>query len=324
MRLCTVLLIPLLALPYVSAHGFVHKVWIGSKTYLGNTPNAEPTPSIVRQTDNVDPVKGATNPFVNCGWDAQFAEDIADANPGDSMSFLWTGGDLSTWPHNIGPMLTYMTSCGESNCTNFNSSEASWFKIDQVGRIPGDSSGTWYQNRLFAQAGVPANTTIPSNLAPGAYLIRHEIIALHLANDKGGAEFYPSCTQIRVGGSGTGAPTKEELVELPGAYSDTDPGIFVPDVFNTPPPPYTFPGPPIAAFVAAGAASSPTGSASASAPSASSSTGKSSSSSKGGKSCKLKRTGSTSSPAKRELPRPHRLSRIMRGMALGLGGGRTH
>jgi hypothetical protein len=61
-------------------------------------------------------------------------------------------------------------------------------------------------------------------------LVRHEIIALHLANQKGGAEFYPSCQQIRVGGSGTGVPTEDELLTFPGSYSDDDPGIYVPDV----------------------------------------------------------------------------------------------
>ncbi|KAJ7474843.1 glycoside hydrolase family 61 protein [Mycena latifolia] len=316
LRLSTVLLLPLLAIPYVSAHGFVHKVWIGTETFLGNTPNAEPTSSIVRQIDSVDPVKGADNPSVNCGNDAQLASNITDANPGDSMAFLWTGGDLSRWPHNIGPMLTYMTSCGSTDCTTFNSSAAKWFKIAQVGRIPGDSDGTWFQNRLFETDGTPANVTLPTNIKPGAYLIRHEIIALHLADTKGGAEFYPSCSQIRIGGSGTGAPTEDELVLLPGAYSDTDPGILVPDVFNTPPPPYTFPGPPIAAFVGA---TSGSGSASASGATPTSSAASSSPTTKPkGKSCKLKRAPTT--PAKREVARPQHMSRIMRGLALSLGG----
>lgn len=75
-----------------------------------------------------------------------------------------------------------------------------------------------------------ANVTLPKNIAPGNYIIRHEIIALHLANSKGGAEFYPSCSQLTIGGSGTDAPSDDELVSLPGAYSDLDPGIFVPNV----------------------------------------------------------------------------------------------
>lgn len=90
--------------------------------------------------------------------------------------------------------------------------------------------------------------TLPSNLSPGGYLIRHEvspgtmppcveayslthslqIIALHLAVTMGGAEFYPSCTQIQVGGNGNGQPN--QTVHFPGAYSDSDPGIFDPTV----------------------------------------------------------------------------------------------
>ncbi|KAJ7910008.1 hypothetical protein B0H13DRAFT_1616094, partial [Mycena leptocephala] len=50
--------------------------------------------SSVRQINNVDPVKGANNPPVNCNG-AQLASDIADANPGDTTSFLWTDGPLA-------------------------------------------------------------------------------------------------------------------------------------------------------------------------------------------------------------------------------------
>ena len=74
------------------------------------------------------------------------------------------------------------------------------------------------------------STNLPDNLAPGEYLVRHEIIALHLATTKGKAEFYPSCQQIKVGGNGTGVPTQDELLSFPGAYSDDDPGIYTPNV----------------------------------------------------------------------------------------------
>ena len=81
-------------------------------------------------------------------------------------------------------------------------------------------------------AGKPISATVPNNLAPGNYLIRHEIIALHLAEKVGGAEFYPSCTQVKVGGSGNGTPKSSELVSFPGGYSDTDPGIVGGNVSN--------------------------------------------------------------------------------------------
>jgi hypothetical protein len=90
--------------------------------------------------------------------------------------------------------------------------------------------------------GKPASVTLPTQVAPGDYLVRHEIIALHLAMTLGGAEFYPSCTQIRVGGSQTGTPN--QTVSFPGAYNDNDPGIYDPSIYS-PGAPYTFPGGPV-------------------------------------------------------------------------------
>ena len=70
--------------------------------------------------------------------------------------------------------------------------------------------------------------TLPTELAPGDYLIRHEIIGLQRAATLGDVEFVPSCTQVRVGGSGTGVPSP--TVHFPGAYAETDPGLYTPDV----------------------------------------------------------------------------------------------
>lgn len=44
----------------------------------------------------------------------------------------------------------------------------------------------------------------------------------------GGAEFYPMCTQVMIGGNGNGVASP--TVSFPGAYSDDDPGIYDPDV----------------------------------------------------------------------------------------------
>ncbi|KAJ7194892.1 hypothetical protein C8J57DRAFT_1547758 [Mycena rebaudengoi] len=133
---------------------------------------------------------------------------------------------------------------------------------------------TW----LLSSRRPPFTLGIPP--APGAYPIRHGIIALHLADQPG--------DQIRVGGSGTGAPKPEDLVSLPGVYNDTDPGILV-DVFDGGAKPYTFPGPPIAAFV-------------------------SSSSNWGNSQLELELRRTT----KRELVmRPRHISRVMRVLVLG-------
>ena len=111
-------------------------------------------------------------------------------------------------------------------------------------------ASTWYLantgafTSLINYISAVANSSIP-NLAPGNYLICHEIIALQLAVSIGGTEFYPSCSQFRVGGDQTGAQRPSDLVSLPGSYSDAYPGIYAPDVYD-PDFTYTFPGPPIA------------------------------------------------------------------------------
>ena len=93
-HLTTLTLVPLLAyLQQVRAHGYVAKVVIDGTAYSGNVPNAEPTPSIVRQINTIDPVKGASNSYLNCGQDAQKAALVANANPGSQLQFLWLDGD---------------------------------------------------------------------------------------------------------------------------------------------------------------------------------------------------------------------------------------
>ena len=103
-----------------------------------------------------------------------------------------------------------------------------------------------------------ATVTLPPSLAPGNYIIRFEIISLHFATVEGGAEFYPSCTQLQVGGSQKGLPTDGELVTFPGAYSDSDPGIYDQSQFDSSKE-YIFPGPPVAAFVHVAASSTSNG-----------------------------------------------------------------
>ena len=100
-----------------------------------------------------------------------------------------------------------------------------------------------------------ATAQIPSNLKAGNYMVRHEIISLQNAVAQGGAEFYPSCSQLNVGGSQTGTPQQSDLVNFPGAYKDTDPGIYDPDVYN-PGASYTFPGPNVASFISGSSSSS--------------------------------------------------------------------
>ncbi|KAG0694491.1 glycoside hydrolase family 61 protein [Suillus ampliporus] len=227
-------------------------VTIDGTVYKGNNLNVgTPAPSIIRLVSTNSPVKGATNPDINCGSDAQLASLVGNANPGSQLQILWVGGTdgSSNWPHNTGPLMHYMAKC-DGSCSTYNSTNAEWFKISELGL---ESNGnTWYQGNLNSRA--PANVTIPSTLAPGNYLLRSEIISLQLAMSQGGAEFYPACIQLQIGGDQTQGPTSSEECTFPGCYSDTDPGILTPNIYN-PPIEYTFPGPPVASFANTGSSS---------------------------------------------------------------------
>jgi len=233
--------------PSVLAHGFLRSITIDGQLYKGNIPNQSNNSSPIRVIDDITPVKGATNRAVNCGKNALIAAQVVPANPGSLVAFDWASGDDTTWPHNIGPMFTYMSTCGNTTCDNFDAINAQWFKIQEVGQRPNNLS-QWAQFDLFE--GKTANVTLPNDLPAGDYLIRHEIIALHLGNEAGGAEFYPSCSQIRLAppSNNTLVQQPSVTVSLPGAYSDTDPGIFVPTIFD-PVQNYQFPGPPISDVV---------------------------------------------------------------------------
>jgi Auxiliary Activity family 9 (formerly GH61) len=224
-------------------------------------------------------------------------------------------------------MLTYMANCGSTPCNQFDITNTKWFKIQQIGRTSPGSA--WAQAdlstffRLFSRYyislcffislivnGAVATASLPKTLASGNYFLRHEIIALHLATSLGGAEFYPACAQIQVGGSETGGPTPDELVSIPGAYQDDDPGIFDPQIYNTSAP-YIFPGPAIASFVgatASGTSSNGTSTGGNSSTPTTSTTPPATSSQASSKSCRLKKA----SPTSTALVQPRHFSRIMK------------
>jgi len=242
------LLLAFCAAGLVSAHGFLNSLTINGMAYIGNKPSensSDPIQSIIRQVKTQRPNTNASNPAVNCGPEALAASQVAEANPGDSLTFSWKQVNNSNWPHVLGPMMTYMASCGSSTCDKFDATRARWFKINQVGRK--DGSANWAQ--WDVAQGRADNVTIPPTLASGNYLVRHECINLQLANSIAMAEFYPACLQFRIGGNQSGHPNDNELVSLPGAYSNDDQGLYNPIGFNNPEVPYVFPGPPVAAFV---------------------------------------------------------------------------
>lgn len=65
---------------------------------------------------------------------------------------------------------------------------------------------TWVTDALIKN-NFTTSTVLPKNLAAGNYVIRHEIIALHGAQNDNGAQLYPQCLNLKVGGKGAVKPS---------------------------------------------------------------------------------------------------------------------
>ncbi|KAF2400561.1 hypothetical protein EJ06DRAFT_530523 [Trichodelitschia bisporula] len=101
-------------------------------------------------------------------------------------------------------------------------------------------------------------TVIPHDIAPGTYILRHELIALHYATEDSlwhmkedkilGPQHYIQCFNLRISGGGSASPPG---VTFPGAYMPfkQEPGLYF-DIWRNVSP-YPVPGP--AVYVPQGA-----------------------------------------------------------------------
>ncbi|KAF9046519.1 endoglucanase II [Panaeolus papilionaceus] len=135
-------------------------------------------------------------------------------------------------PSHNGPILAYLAKV--PSATQQDVTGLQWFKIYHDGL---DSNG-WAVERLIKNQG-KVSFTIPQCLAPGDYLLRVELIALHAAQTYPGAQFYMECAQIRISGNGNTTPSN--TVSFPGAYKGSDPGVSY-NLYNGQRS-YTIPGP---------------------------------------------------------------------------------
>ncbi|KAH6624191.1 glycosyl hydrolase family 61-domain-containing protein [Chaetomium sp. MPI-SDFR-AT-0129] len=124
-----------------------------------------------------------------------------------------------------GPVMAYLSKVSDAKSADGSSG---WFKVFESGWAKNPSGGSgdddyWGNKDLNTCCG-KLNVKIPSDIAPGDYLLRAETIALHTAGSSGGAQFYVTCYQITVSGGGSATPA---TVNFPGAYSASDPGILV-------------------------------------------------------------------------------------------------
>ncbi|KAJ4467880.1 glycosyl hydrolase family 61-domain-containing protein, partial [Lentinula aciculospora] len=136
-----------------------------------------------------------------------------DLSQGNTISFYWESGySTSNWPHNTGPIFLYMAKC-DSDCTSQTASSTNFIKIEQQGFV----NGAWAQAAL--NSGSPVSFTIPSDIASGNYLIRHEVINLASTDEN-----FPACSQFAITG-GSNTYSSAQTAQFPGAYSASDAGL---------------------------------------------------------------------------------------------------
>jgi Auxiliary Activity family 9 (formerly GH61) len=99
---------------------------------------------------------------------------------------------------------------------NAKPSTLSWFKI--LGRGYDAKAKLWANEELI-KSDRKDTFQLPSDIKPGMYILRTELVSLHYAT-RTGAQFYPHCFNIEIRGPGTATP---EGVKIPGAYSAKDP-----------------------------------------------------------------------------------------------------
>jgi len=215
-----------LASHLVAGHAYVWGIQINGK----DMGRGDADGSYVRKIFDNNPVKNVRSADMTCNRNKGPNTKTLDVKGGDKITIEWahnTRGDEVIAESHKGPVQVYIAP------TSTNGKGNVWVKVASEGFV----GNTWATDKLRANKG--KHSFVMPHLAPGAYLIRPEIIALHEGQNQGGAQLYMACVQVKItGGSGAALPSG---VAFPGAYSAEDPGIKF-NVYNKQNQRYVAPG----------------------------------------------------------------------------------
>jgi len=214
-----------------SAHSTFQQLWING---------VDAGSSCVRTPASNSPVTNVGSADLACNVGAAASANVCTVQPGDrvTVEMHQQPGQRSCSNEAIGgahygPVLVYMAAV--SDATTAVGAQANWFKVSHMGLV--SNNPDYFGTQVLNDNCGHYTFTVP-NISPGNYLLRAEVIALHVASSSGGAQFYPACFQLSVTGSGSGSPP---TVKIPGVYNAQDPGILI-DIHQTLTD-YTVPGP---------------------------------------------------------------------------------
>jgi cellulase len=100
---------------------------------------------------------------------------IAPVRAGANLTFGW-----STWPlTHKGPILTYMAPYS-GDIAKVDLSKLEFFKVSESGLLADNI--TWATDIMNSRSNI-TEMTIPYDIKPGKYIVRHELITLHFATE---------------------------------------------------------------------------------------------------------------------------------------------
>ncbi|RDB20047.1 putative endo-beta-1,4-glucanase D [Hypsizygus marmoreus] len=219
-----------------NAHFTMQYLWVngvdqGKNTYLRVPPNNNPVTDVTSTdlTCNVNGLTGSSTGTVTIP-------------AGATIQLEWhqhdqrTGEDPISGGHK-GAVQVYVAKA-PTTAASFNGQGAVWTKIYSSGLL-NPTSQQWATDVVNTSGG-KHSVKIPASLPAGEYLIRGEVVALHVASSYPGAQIYIGCAQVKISSGGSANPPK---ISIPGTYKPTDPGITV-NIYNNLQS-YTAPGGPV-------------------------------------------------------------------------------
>ncbi|KAF3351920.1 hypothetical protein VdG1_09532 [Verticillium dahliae VDG1] len=176
----------LLLTSQAAAHGYIKTFTLDGTDHEGfRNWNPSPSPSAIGwpfTTPDEGPELDPASPDMICSRGATPAANPGTVTAGSTMLIHWTSADpvLSPegWAHS-GPTPTYLAPC-HGSCAEVDKSTLRWTKIQESGLVsgPANADGLWASDVLRANGGV-IEATVPRDIAPGNYVVRSDIIALH-------------------------------------------------------------------------------------------------------------------------------------------------
>ncbi|WVQ72147.1 hypothetical protein IAR50_001692 [Cryptococcus sp. DSM 104548] len=180
---------------------------IGDTTYAGYNPSYAPelgsTPK--RRAGYAD----YTSDIITTGGTETSSDFVANATTGDTVTVTW-----NTWPtSHKGSVTRWMAHCPDDLCAGTADADMTWFKISQSSYD--EATDSWPTD--YIAANLNWTFTLPTNLAGGQYLLRHELLAMHIT---GAPQIYPVAIKMQLTSSGSVTPSPTGT--FPNMYTSSD------------------------------------------------------------------------------------------------------